>query len=130
MNSVDELIPADEAMQSPADSTFLELLRDALQDSWPFLGWMAFVPWLYKLWVACKMPDEDPWTSALLVGIPLYLWWAADMYIQRLSWGRVLLCVALATSGIVLIAFYSPAAPRIVWLPILAWAIYWTRMRE
>lgn len=130
MNSVDDLIPAAPPTPRPADPTFRELLQEALHDSWPFLGWMAFVPWLYKLWAAWKMPAEEPWTSALLVGIPLYAWWAVDMYIQRLSWGRVLLCVALAASGIALIASYGPAAPRVVWLPILAWAIYWTRMRE
>jgi hypothetical protein len=44
MNSVDDLIPADEATHPPADPTFRELLRDALRDTWPFLSWMAFVP--------------------------------------------------------------------------------------
>jgi hypothetical protein len=130
MNSVDELVSAEEPPRPPPDPTFRELLQDALRDSWPFLGWLAYVPWLYKLWFTARTPAEDPWTSALLWGIPLFLWWAADMYVQRLSWSRILLCAALTAAGISLIAFYGPAASRAAYLAILAWAVYWTRMGE
>ena len=132
MNSVDELIAASEAPTTPGtpetDPSLIELLRGALRDSWPFLGWLAFVPWFYHMWLASRLPDEEPVTSALLWGLPLFLWWAADMFVHRLDWWRILLCVGMIGAWAVGVGVWG-RFPMSVYLPIGAWVVYWTRLR-